>query len=257
MSLENGKCPGCGQAMSLDNSKERMICKYCGNEVIILQAIQKYQVDGITTFDALILAADQAMEYDEDYDKALKKFKEALSLRPNDYRVLWGIFTCEMNSIAYYDRIKGYVQVHGDIFSCVRNAINKWGQRAYDLAPEDIKPYYWQGLESTKQILETPPQPKQRKKKGCYIATAVYGSYNCPEVWTLRRYRDYTLDNTIWGKLFIKIYYALSPMVIRLFGKTKWFNNFWRKRLDRKVKLLQSKGMKFTPYDDAEVLNVR
>jgi len=28
---------------------------------------------------------------------------------------------------------------------------------------------------------------------GCYIATAVYGSYNCPEVWTLRRYRDIKL----------------------------------------------------------------
>ncbi|MDR0918559.1 MAG: hypothetical protein LBM93_04840 [Oscillospiraceae bacterium] len=27
----------------------------------------------------------------------------------------------------------------------------------------------------------------------CYIATAVYGSYDCPEVWTLRRFRDYIL----------------------------------------------------------------
>ena len=26
----------------------------------------------------------------------------------------------------------------------------------------------------------------------CYVATAVYGSYDCPEVWTLRRFRDYT-----------------------------------------------------------------
>ena len=24
---------------------------------------------------------------------------------------------------------------------------------------------------------------------GCYIATCVYGSYDCPEVWTLRRFR--------------------------------------------------------------------
>ena len=25
---------------------------------------------------------------------------------------------------------------------------------------------------------------------GCYVATAVYGSYDCPQVWTLRRYRE-------------------------------------------------------------------
>ena len=31
---------------------------------------------------------------------------------------------------------------------------------------------------------------------GCYVATAVYGSYDCPQVWTLRRYRDDTLAET-------------------------------------------------------------
>ncbi len=34
------------------------------------------------------------------------------------------------------------------------------------------------------------------KKNGCYIATCVYGSYDCPEVWTLRRFRD----DVLWGK---------------------------------------------------------
>lgn len=28
------------------------------------------------------------------------------------------------------------------------------------------------------------------KLPGCYVATAVYHSYNCPQVWTLRRFRD-------------------------------------------------------------------
>ncbi|NLX93020.1 MAG: hypothetical protein GXZ02_03995, partial [Clostridiales bacterium] len=38
---------------------------------------------------------------------------------------------------------------------------------------------------------------------GCYVATAVYGSYDCPQVWTLRRYRDYTLAETWYGRAFI------------------------------------------------------
>ena len=32
---------------------------------------------------------------------------------------------------------------------------------------------------------------------GCYVATCVYGSYDCPQVWTLRRFRDNTLAETM------------------------------------------------------------
>ena len=39
---------------------------------------------------------------------------------------------------------------------------------------------------------------------GCYIATAVYGSYDCPEVWTLRRFRDEVLRESVLGRLFIR-----------------------------------------------------
>ena len=44
---------------------------------------------------------------------------------------------------------------------------------------------------------------KRRKKSGCYVATCVYGSYDCPEVWVLRRYRDYVLEESILGRAFI------------------------------------------------------
>ena len=39
----------------------------------------------------------------------------------------------------------------------------------------------------------------------CYVATAVYDSYNCPEVWTLRRYRDYKLAETWYGRAFVRL----------------------------------------------------
>ncbi|MCF0177942.1 MAG: hypothetical protein HUJ90_04885 [Bacteroidales bacterium] len=87
---------------------------------------------------------------------------------------------------------------------------------------------------------------------GCYVATAVYGSYDCPQVWTLRRYRDYTLAETWYGRVFIRAYYAVSPSLVKWFGHTDWFKNMWRGKLDRMVKNLQDQGVESTPYEDRE-----
>lgn len=85
---------------------------------------------------------------------------------------------------------------------------------------------------------------------GCYVATAVYGSYDCPEVWTLRRYRDYTLAETWYGRTFIKTYYAISPTLVKWFGHTEWFRKMWQGKLDRMVAKLQAEGVESTPYND-------
>ncbi|MBQ9848389.1 MAG: hypothetical protein IJO64_04960 [Clostridia bacterium] len=85
---------------------------------------------------------------------------------------------------------------------------------------------------------------------GCYVATAVYGSYDCPQVWTLRRYRDYTLAETWYGRAFIKTYYAISPTLVKWFGHTKWFKKMWQGKLDRMVAKLQANGVETTPYED-------
>lgn len=85
---------------------------------------------------------------------------------------------------------------------------------------------------------------------GCYVATCVYGSYDCPQVWTLRRFRDNTLASTWYGRAFIKIYYTISPTLVKWFGETKWFKNMWKGKLDRMVANLQSEGVESTPYED-------
>lgn len=86
--------------------------------------------------------------------------------------------------------------------------------------------------------------------KGCYIATCIYGSYDCPQVWTLRRFRDDTLDMTWYGRAFIKCYYAISPTLIKVFGSQKWFRTFWKNCLDIMVQILNNKGVKNTFYQD-------
>lgn len=85
----------------------------------------------------------------------------------------------------------------------------------------------------------------------CYIATAVYGSYDCAPVWTLRRYRDQVLANCFWGRIFIVIYYALSPRVVRYLGRNKCFLSWCERWLNRFVKRLHKKGFDDTLYIDS------
>ena len=87
-----------------------------------------------------------------------------------------------------------------------------------------------------------PPQPgnaRPSKGGGCYIATCVYGSYEAPEVLTLRRFRDEVLAKHLPGRAFIRCYYAVSPHLVRRFGGKKWFRTFWKNRLDRMVERLK------------------
>lgn len=89
--------------------------------------------------------------------------------------------------------------------------------------------------------------PSASASGGCYIATAVYGSYDCPQVWTLRRFRDFWLKNTAIGRLFIKLYYWLSPKMVKKFGNSKLFRIIFRITLDNLVSRLKRKG-----YDDSK-----
>ncbi len=88
------------------------------------------------------------------------------------------------------------------------------------------------------------------KCKGCYIATAIYGSYDCPEVWVLRRYRDNVLDTNLFGKAFIKCYYAISPHLVRAVSKNEFVVHFLRSLLNRKVVSLKKDGISDKPYID-------
>lgn len=94
------------------------------------------------------------------------------------------------------------------------------------------------------------PETNTRTIGGCYVATAVYGSYDCPQVWTLRRYRDDSLAKTWHGRAFIHTYYAISPTLVKWFGDTDWFKNLWKPKLDRMVSNLNSEGVENTPYED-------
>lgn len=59
-----------------------------------------------------------------------------------------------------------------------------------------------------------------KKFSPCFIATAVYGDVNAPEVLALRRFRDQSLLPYRAGRAFVIAYYKLSPPVAN-FLKTR------------------------------------
>jgi len=58
------------------------------------------------------------------------------------------------------------------------------------------------------------------KSDGCFIVTAVYGTPLAPEIDVFRNYRDNQLRKTFFGRLFINIYYTISPSVANLITKS-------------------------------------
>jgi hypothetical protein len=117
--------------------------------------------------------------------------------------------------------------------------------------------YFGKGIDGYVQYMQTFNEVKKGggggpKKNGCYIATAVYGSYDCPEVWTLRRFRDYRLKRTVPGRAFVRCYYAVSPALVKRFGGAEWLKRLVRRGLDRFVTSLKTSGVEDTPYNDPE-----
>jgi len=72
----------------------------------------------------------------------------------------------------------------------------------------------------------------------CFIATAVYGSYDAPQVVSLRRFRDEKLMSYSIGRLFIAAYYQLSPPLAQWLKNSPHFAKAVSKIIDKLVACL-------------------
>ncbi|MFH0870693.1 MAG: CFI-box-CTERM domain-containing protein [archaeon] len=54
------------------------------------------------------------------------------------------------------------------------------------------------------------PFPLSDEFFDCFVATAVYGNINAPQVEVLRQFRDNVLANSSFGRAFINFYYSGS-----------------------------------------------
>jgi hypothetical protein len=99
---------------------------------------------------------------------------------------------------------------------------------AYGYTPEAKKsvcPY----CAATVKVFET---------KGCFIATAVYGDYDCFQVMQLRNFRDIHLETNFIGRVFVRAYYKISPPIAVWLLEQPWLAGKIRLVLNSIVKLL-------------------
>lgn len=71
-------------------------------------------------------------------------------------------------------------------------------------------------------------KPINFQNQGCFIATACYGDYDAPEVIVLRKYRDEILQQTIGGRIFIKMYYSISPTFAKVIQHSSYLKHIIR-----------------------------
>ena len=79
---------------------------------------------------------------------------------------------------------------------------------------------------------------KEFMKHGCFIATAVYGDYDCFQVMQLRSFRDIHLETNFIGRVFVRAYYKISPPIADWLLEQPWLAGKIRLVLNSIVKLL-------------------
>lgn len=89
---------------------------------------------------------------------------------------------------------------------------------------------------------QTPParKPSPASKDFCFIASAVYGS-TAWQTNVLRRWRDTCLAPYAIGRLFIFIYYNVSPLFIPAIRNSVWLKRFFKSVLDKVVSFVDAK----------------
>ena len=266
MPLVPAKCTECGANVTVDDSKDAAVCEFCGTAFITEKAINNYHITNNLNIsnatinvtgvgvENLILRAEQ-FESKGDYEKAIEYYNRALDIDATNKTALSKL---EALSNLFF----GKTRITREQFEQVRHYMNI-GEKLN--AIKLIRELSGLGLVEAKDIADnfetinfhspqtsTPNTGSTTQGGGCYIATSVYGSYDCPQVWTLRRYRDNTLAETWCGRAFIRIYYTISPTLVKCFGHTGWFKKLWKPILDRMVNNLKKSGLESTPYNDRE-----
>lgn len=232
-------------------AKTKEVYEYYINRAITIMAIALGKTKDVTQLKSVVsISMTGAQKGDQTArDLYAKLISAALLLKlkiPNDYIA---------NNPSMQEKVLKLAELYVDYCSADVERLKLYGSKLLPealTARETTLKTFKSGLPSQVSDKIDNSSVQKNNSGGCYVATCVYGSYDCPQVWTLRRYRDYKLARTWYGRAFIKIYYTISPHIVKIFGNYGWFKMIWRTKLDKMVDKLKRKGFKDTAYQDKE-----
>jgi len=134
-----------------------------------------------------------------------------------------------------YSGLRDLYFLRGFFYSVLAGAMPEYFNEAiadFDRCLE-LDPNYEKAI-NLKERSEQEQSVKQNSKKsdgGCFIATAACGSELSPEVLILRSFRDNKLQKNILGKLSIRFYYFVSPLLASYIEKNQTLRRSIRKFL--------------------------
>lgn len=98
MNLVSAMCPNCGAKLELDENMEKGFCMYCGSQIIVQDAVQKYKIEisGKVSVEGILSAEDLAKNGETlinigNFQQAYDTFEELSVKYPDDYRGWWGM----------------------------------------------------------------------------------------------------------------------------------------------------------------------
>ncbi len=184
----------------------------------------------------------------KDYNTALRNFREYLAILEAHYRVSSGglsptLFNSKKEagdilliSGIYWDMAKIYDKVDGKQAE-LQGCLNKYvefsiGRPHHIMSSETLRKYIKHEKSKNKTTFESAHMTLRNTMKKCFIATAIYGP-DSAEVIFLQNYRDTKLNRSYAGKLFVLLYYYISPKTMGAFGRSENLRIFTKKLLDQ------------------------
>jgi len=208
----------------------------------------------LLTFKKNIMSDIKALAYEakrlfdnDNNSEALNYYEELIKLDPNnsEYYYQKGVCLARLRRnyeyLCFHDFLyREFPQMRVMARSRMLNTCNmvvgaydadthKFIDNFLNLHPEH-RALYLEMKQLCQKTIEENERNERRARRGCYIATACYGSYDCTQVLTFRNFRDEYLSQTFAGRIFIKTYYALSPSFAKWLENRHRINTFIRER---------------------------
>ena len=114
------KCPSCGAALDIDDSRELAFCSYCGTKMVQEKTVIEHRgtvsVDGIATKKNLIQRASVYLK-DGDFFNAEIYFNRTLDTDPKCSQAYWGLLLCKYKSKNNTEFVSNAVYVRKELKS--------------------------------------------------------------------------------------------------------------------------------------------